>query len=78
MRLTAKRLATIIDALAYYETVCDDYLMDFDGDVSPDDDLGTGYTEAQWNRQKEACEQAQSWAHEQLAKRGKTMCEVTK
>ena len=76
MRLTVKRLAIIIDALAYWETLCDDYLMDFDGDVSPDDDLGTGFTKTEWNRRREACLQAHEWAHEQLAKRGTTISEV--
>lgn len=59
MRLTARRLKIIIDALAYYETIIDD-----------GEGMNWG-TEAERKRLEHDREQAFEWAHSQLAKRGK-------
>lgn len=57
VRLTKARLDTIIDALAYWETIIEDK------------DCGLWETDAEYRRLEHDRAQAFVWAHQQLAKR---------
>jgi len=69
IRLTKQRLQIIIDALAYYETMCDDFLIEFDFHEARGCGDSSGISRSEWNHKRKVCLQAFEWAYQELAER---------